>query len=160
VLDQRACGEGGAVAADADERARQRRPGPPGEIDDLRDIGEIVAGEGDDVGRPFPQQAVIVGMGLDLQIDEADRMPGMPCGLRHQLEPERLEAEENLGIHQRPRVDEEDPHQVSFRAVSRAIASRWFAVAPDNKHPRLWFRLSIPADAGLVTMCYRMAGGE
>src|SRR5262245_26134907 len=97
-------------------------------------------------------------MGLDLQIDELDRMPRAPCGLRHQFEPERLEAQENLGIHQRPGVDEEDPHQVSFCAVPRALAPRWFAVAPVNKHPRLWFRLSIPADAGLITMCCRMAG--
>ena len=51
----RARDEGGAVAADADERARQLRLRRLGEVDDLRNVGEVVARERDDVRPPAPR---------------------------------------------------------------------------------------------------------
>src|SRR5436190_15950492 len=50
VLDDRARGKRGAVSTDADEAARQRGLGPLREVDDLRHIGQVVAGKGDQVG--------------------------------------------------------------------------------------------------------------
>ena len=52
MLDDRGGGEGGAVAADADEDAREARLRRLGEIDDLGDVGEVVAGKRDDIRPP------------------------------------------------------------------------------------------------------------
>jgi hypothetical protein len=94
------------VAADADEDARQHRLGFLGKVDNLRDIGEIVAGESNQVRLPLRDQPVIGGVALDLQIDQADRMTGAAGGLRDQLHPQRLELQEYLGVEQRTRVNE------------------------------------------------------
>ena len=56
------CGERSAVAADADETARQFAFGRLGKVDDLRDIGEIVAGKSHEVGPPFSDQTAVVGV--------------------------------------------------------------------------------------------------
>ena len=52
------------------KHARQHRLRLLGEIDDLRDIGEVVAGERDEIRPPFRDQAAIVVVALDLQIDQ------------------------------------------------------------------------------------------
>ena len=94
------------MATDANEGARQHRLGFLGEVDDLRDIGEIVAGEGNKVRLPFRDQPVIGSVVLDLQIDQADRMAGTARSLRDQLHTQRLELQEYLGVEQRTRVNE------------------------------------------------------
>ena len=54
---------------------------------------------------------MIVGVALDLQIDELDGVPGAARGLRHQLEPQRLEPEEHIGVEQRAGMNEENLHR-------------------------------------------------
>ena len=96
VLDESARGERGAVPADADKGLRQPRLGRLGEIDDLRNVGEVVAGKSDDIGPPAVEQPEIGGMVLDLQVDQPDRVAGAPRRLRDELEPERLEPQKDL----------------------------------------------------------------
>ena len=72
VFKNGARGEGGAVAADADERAWQTKLRRLRQIDDLGHIGEVVAGKGDEIRLPLGDHAVIVGVALDLQVDESD----------------------------------------------------------------------------------------
>jgi len=79
-------GEGGAVAADADERTWQSKLRNLRQIDDLGHIGEVVAGKCDEIRLPFREHAVIVGVALDLQIHESGRVPGAARGLRHEFE--------------------------------------------------------------------------
>src|SRR5262245_53440522 len=55
-------------------------------------------------------------MRLDLEVDDADRMSGAAGGGRDELEPHRLQPEEDLRVHQTARVDRENPHGVSLAA--------------------------------------------
>ncbi len=103
-------GEGGAVAADADESARQSELGGLCQVDDLGHIGKIVAGKGDEIRLPLGDHAAIVGVAFDLQIDEPGRMAVAPRGLCHQFEAQRLEAQEDVGIEQWARMDEQQFH--------------------------------------------------
>ena len=59
MLNQRCCGEGGAVSADADKGPGKARLCCLRQIDDLRDICQIVAGERDDVWPPDVEQPEI-----------------------------------------------------------------------------------------------------
>ena len=61
------------------------------EIDDLRNVRQVVAGKRDDVRPPIPQQAKIGAVLLDLQIDKPDLVPSPARRLRDEFEPERLE---------------------------------------------------------------------
>ena len=80
-------------------------PGPAlarrlGEVEDLRHIGEVVDREGHRIGLPAVEQPEIVRLGLDLQVDQLDLVTGAPRRGGHELEPERLEAEIDLRVHQ------------------------------------------------------------
>jgi hypothetical protein len=79
-------GEGGAVAADTDERAWQSKLRSLRQIHDLGHIGEIIAGKRDEIRLPLREHAVIVGVALDLHIHESGRVPSTARGLRHKLE--------------------------------------------------------------------------
>ncbi len=60
--------KGGAVAADKDETRRQFYFREFGQIDNLRHVGQIITGEGDDVRLPALEDADIVSVCLDLEI--------------------------------------------------------------------------------------------
>src|SRR6516225_8184836 len=83
MLHNGLCGEGGAVATNADEGARQTTFGSLRQIDDVGHIGEVVAGEGDEIRLPFSNHAVVVGVALDLQIQEPHGVLGPAGSLRH-----------------------------------------------------------------------------
>jgi len=123
MRDDRRRGEGGAVAADADEGQREARLGGACEIDDLRDVGEVVAGEGDRFRPPALDQAKIGAVAFDLQIDQPDIVPGLPGGLRHQFEPQRLQPQEDLGVHQRPGMNAENLHRIAPMRPRRRVYS-------------------------------------
>jgi hypothetical protein len=104
---QNGCGgEGGAVAADADESARQSAFRSLRQIHDLRHISEVVAGKRNEVRLPFGEHAMVVGVALDLQIDEPDGVLGAARRFRHQLETQRLEPKEDIRVEQWARVNE------------------------------------------------------
>jgi hypothetical protein len=86
MLDDRLCGERGAVSADADKAVRQHGSGPLREVDDLRDIGEIVAGKGDEVGPPFRDHTMVVGVALDLQVENSRLVSNAAGRFGHELE--------------------------------------------------------------------------
>ena len=86
------------------------RLGRLGEIDDLGHVRQVIARKRDDVGPPALQQTEIRPMVLDLQIDEPDLVPGPAQRLRDELEPERLEPQKHLCVHQGSGVDAEQPH--------------------------------------------------
>src|SRR5262249_45967311 len=54
--------------------------------------------------------AVIVGVALDLQIDDPDRVAGTPRGLCNQFEAQWLEAQKDVGVKQRTWVNEKQSH--------------------------------------------------
>src|SRR5262249_30688721 len=103
-------GERDAGAADEHERAGQRGARLLREIDDLGYVGEVVPRERDDVRRPVVEQLEVVGVRLDLEVDHADGMPGLARGSRHELETHRLQAQEDLRVHETARMNREEPH--------------------------------------------------
>ena len=110
MLKDRLGDKRGAVPADTDHGARQTRLRRLGEVDDLRDVGEVVAGEQDDIRPPHIGQPEQCGVVFDLQVDQLDLVAGLPRRGRDQLEPQRFEPQEDLGIHQRAGMDAEDLH--------------------------------------------------
>ena len=90
MLDQRVCGEGCAVAADADEDARETCLGRLGELDDLGDVRQIVAAKGDDIRLPALDRAEISAPVLDLQVEQPNRVSSLPRRRRDQFEADRL----------------------------------------------------------------------
>ena len=106
--------ERGAVPADADENARQPRLRRLREVDDLRNVRQVVAREGDDIGPPSLDQAQEESRcDLDLQIDQPHLVPGGARRRGDQLQPERLEPQEYLCVHQRAGMDAENFHTES-----------------------------------------------
>ncbi len=105
------------MSADAHEDFREPRPGCLGEIDDLGHIRQVIARKRDDFGPPALQQAKIRAMVLDLQINELHLVPGPAQRLRDELEPERLEPQKDLCVHQRSRMDAEDPHDNPLQLI-------------------------------------------
>src|SRR5215467_5804382 len=110
VLQELLGGEGRAVATDEDERVGPPRAGQLGQVDHLGDVREIVAGEGDDVGLPVVDEPEIIVVRGRLQVDQTRLVAGASDGRRDQLEPERLETEKDLRVHQGAGVNREDSH--------------------------------------------------
>src|SRR6266446_9717596 len=72
---------------------------------DLRDIREIIAREGNDFGPPRRDKPGKGSVAFDLEIDQPHLVAGSPGRRGNQLQPERLEPQEDLGVHQRAGVD-------------------------------------------------------
>ena len=85
-------GEGRAVTADADEDAGEARFRRFGEIDDLGDIGQVVAGKRDDIRPPALDGSEICTVVFDLKVDQSDLVAVLPRGRGDQFEPERLKS--------------------------------------------------------------------
>jgi hypothetical protein len=81
-----------------------------GQVDDLRDVGEVVAGKRDHMGPPVVDRPQVTALALDLEIEQPDLMPGLTRSVRDQLEAERLQAEENSGVHERAGMHGEQSH--------------------------------------------------
>ena len=111
VLDQRLCDERCAVPTDADEDAGKARLGRLGEIDDLGDVRQIVATKGDDVRLPALDRAEIGALVFDLEVEQPNRMAGLPRRGGDQFEADRFEPQKNLRIGQRAGMDAEQPHR-------------------------------------------------
>ena len=105
------------MPADANKDFRKPRLGRLGEIDDLGHVRQVIARKRDDFGPPALQQAEIRPMVLDLQIDQPDLVPGPAQRLRDELEPERLEPQKHLCVHQGSGVDAEQPHGRPLLAI-------------------------------------------
>ncbi len=113
------------MPTDADRRAGQHRLRRFGQINDLRDVGEVVARKRDDVGPPRAEQPEKGAVALDLEIDQLHLVPGLLRRRGHQLQAERLQPQKYLCVHQRAGMDAEDFHPTfsRFRVVVRQGSS-------------------------------------
>ena len=118
---RRARDEGDAVAADEDEAGGQAGLRRLGEVDDLRHVRQVVPGEADGVGAPVLEQAEVVAVGLDLEVDDPHCVPGLAGRGGDQLQPQRLEAEEDARVHEPAGMDGEQLHP---RAPYAAVPTR------------------------------------
>src|SRR5262249_4069961 len=95
MLANSGSGELGAVAADADERARQHRLVRFRQRDNLGGMGEVIPGKGNEIWLPLGEHAVIIGMALDLQVDNFYLMLSAPRSFCDQLKPQRFKPQED-----------------------------------------------------------------
>jgi hypothetical protein len=96
VLDDRASGERGAMPADADKHLRKTGLRLFGKIDNLGDVRQIIAGEGDDVRPPAFERSEIRAVVFDLQIDQLDLMSRLPRRLSDEFKADRLKPQKEL----------------------------------------------------------------
>src|SRR5579859_7603875 len=89
--------KGCAVASYQHEAVRCIQRGEFAEVDDLRDIGEIIAGEGYDIRLPVIEEAGEVFVGSDLEIEQTHFVSGPADHLGNQFEPQRLQAKKDFG---------------------------------------------------------------
>ena len=83
------------------KQSGSQRPRHAREVDDLGDVGQVVEREADRVGPPGFEHAAVVGLCLKTcRSSSAHVVPGPAAGLGDQLEPERLEPQVDLGVHQ------------------------------------------------------------
>ncbi len=106
-------GERRAVAAGEDEAFRKTALGFLREVHHLGNIREIVQREADGFGLEVFEQAEVVAMAKDLEIEQTDVVASFARGLGDQLKPKRLKAQVNLRIHQGAGMYEEDFHYAS-----------------------------------------------
>jgi hypothetical protein len=104
-----------AVTADEDEAIRQLLAGELRQVDDLGHVRQVITRVGHRVRLPGFDEARVVPVRLDLEIDDLHLMTGVPRGRGDQFQPERLEPEVNL----RPSgnlMNSEKFHKASVRA--------------------------------------------
>jgi len=98
------------VAAQKHETARHGLLGRGGDLHRLRHIGQVVERDAQRLGPERDQLSGQVGGREDLAVQHADVVPGLPGGGRHPLEPQRLQPQENLRIHQATRMNQQQTH--------------------------------------------------
>ena len=131
TLEQLIGDEGPAVASGEDEAARTSALRLLGEVQHLRDVRQVIQREADGVRGEVGELAIVVAVSEDLQIEQAHVVAGRAHGRRHALEPDRLEPQKDLRIHQRTGVHEQDFHRaLLYSPSSRALWAR--AIAPSG----------------------------
>ena len=110
MLEQVARHERGAVSAEEDEHPRMPRSRGLCQVNQLRNIGQIVAGECHDIGAPLVDLAEVVDMVIDLKIKQANLMPRSPQLGADELDAQRLKRQENLRVQERAGVNSQYFH--------------------------------------------------
>ena len=103
-------GERRAVASGKDETFRKTAPGFFGEVHHLGNICEIVQRKTDGFRLEVFEKAEVIAVAKDLKVQKTDVVASFARGLGDQLEPERLQAQVNLRVHQGAGMYEEDFH--------------------------------------------------
>ena len=99
------------MSPDKDEGLRQLLLRQFRKIHDLRNIGQIVTAKCDCVGFPGADQRLVVFPGVCLQIDQPNIVPRLAARLSYHLEAERLQAQIDLGVHERTGMNCEELHE-------------------------------------------------
>ena len=81
------------------------------EIDDLRDVGQVVEAEPDRVRREVAQVPGQLVPAENLEVEEPDLVTGGARGARDPFQAQRFEPEEDLRVHQPARVNQQRPHE-------------------------------------------------
>src|SRR5579875_1226446 len=101
------------MTADEDEAFRQHPLHIAGEIDDLRNVGEIVQREADCARLKILQLAVEGLVIENLEIENPDLVSSGAHRRRHPLHPKGFQAQIDLAVHEGARMDEKDAHNSS-----------------------------------------------
>jgi len=98
VRDERVRRERGTVSSNTDKAVWKGCFGLLGEVNDFRDVGEVVARESNEIRPPFGDKPAIVLVPFNLKICEPNRMAGPSGCLCHQFEAERLKPQKHARI--------------------------------------------------------------
>ena len=128
VLENSGRRERDTVSADKHKDIRPPSLGLLGQVDDLGDVGEVIARKRDHVGPPVVDRLQVTVLALDLEIEQPDLMSGLTRRLRDQLQTERLQAEEDLGVHERAGMHGEQSH----------VASPLYSIGPTGQSAIPW----------------------
>ena len=109
------------MAADTDKNIGETGLCRLCQVDDFRDVRQIIAGKGDDIRAPALDHPEIGAMVLRLQIDQRDGVTGLAHRLGDEFEAKRFEPQKNLCVHERARMDPEKPHRAFPLAVAAVI---------------------------------------
>ena len=129
MLEELVGDERRAVTADEHVRPGQELLGGARQLDHFGRVGEVIEREADRIGSESPQRFLVVAVPEDLQVEEPHLVAGGADRLGDALQPERLEAEIDLRVHERARMDEEDSHTRTLQA--------FFAGTKDSQPRRL-----------------------
>ena len=99
-----------------------------GQIDHLGYVGQIIARDGDRVGTPFVELPAIVFGRLDLQVQEPHVVPRPARGRGDQLDAQRLQPQEDLGVHERAGMNGEDLHGRKAVRSQGSLANSWLSL--------------------------------
>src|SRR5262249_22462254 len=101
-------------------------------------IGEVVEGERHRVGPPAVERAEVIALRLDLQVEHAHLVSGLPRRRGDQLEPERLQPEVHLRVHETAGGNSGQPHRIllSLGSPSAGAATASPTTAPMNSSTR------------------------
>src|SRR5271170_101723 len=116
VLDKSVSGEGCAMPADANKDAGEARLRRLGQIDNLGDVRQVVAAEGDDIRLPALDRTKIGALVVDLEVEQPNRVAGLPRRRGDQFEADWLEPQKNLRVGQWAGMDAEQPHRYSLHS--------------------------------------------
>ena len=84
------------------------------EVDHLRHVRQVVQREADHLGTPVRQEIAKRLRPRRLQIEQADVMSRRLCRRRHHLEPERLQPQVDLRVHEGGWMYKQDSHTGEF----------------------------------------------
>src|SRR5205814_4533029 len=100
----------GAMPADADEHLWETGLRHLGKIDDLGDMRQVIAGEGDDVRPPAFEHPEVGAAVFDLQINQLNLVSRLPRRLGDEFKADRLEPQKELRVKKHPGKDTQKPH--------------------------------------------------
>ncbi len=91
------------------------------EIDNFRNVGEVVAGESDDIRPLVIHNFKVILVGFRLEIDEPHVVPGTSNNLSHDFQSQRLKPKEDFRVHERTWMNGEKLHKIVFLLLSWMI---------------------------------------
>ena len=92
-------------------QSRQHRLDPLGQVHDLGHVGQVIEAEADRLRAVLDYLTLELRPAVDLQVSQPDVMTLGEQGGRHSLQPERLEPQEDLRVHQRGGMDKQNAHK-------------------------------------------------
>ncbi|CAM3089590.1 hypothetical protein STAL104432_13155 [Streptomyces albus] len=123
--------EGDAVAPEEDEAAGGRGLGTVGDLDGLGDVGQVVEGDAERLGLEGAQLTVEQLVREHLQIDHPHRVSRVAGRRGDPFQPQRLQAEKDLRVHQRAWVDQQQAHTGAPDLQGKAVGERtWPGTLP------------------------------
>ena len=96
VLENFPGGERGAMTSGEQETVARAGPRSFGQIDDFRNVGEVIQREANRVRLPGVEFMEVVGGLKHLKVDDAHVMPSPPGHFCDQLKPQRLQSQIDL----------------------------------------------------------------